>query len=94
MTKKPYVAPGLLRWWPLAVVALISAAAWGQQKATTDGIVEKSVAHLKRIEQNEKTVRVLEKGQATILERTLQMQLINRENRDTLKEVLKELRRR
>ena len=87
MTKKPYVAPGLLRWWPLAVVALISAAAWGQQKAKTDG-------HERRIEQNEKTVRVLEKGQATILERTLQMQLINRENRDTLKEVLKELRRR
>ena len=87
MTKKPYVAPGLLRWWPLVVVALLSAAAWGQQK-------QQSTAHEKRIEQNEKTVRVLEKGQATILERTLQMQLINRENRDTLKEVLKELRRR
>jgi len=87
MKKTPYVAPGILRWLPLAMIVIAGAAAWGQQKTVT-------VAHEKRIEQNEKTVRVLEKGQATILERTRQMQEINRENRDTLKEVLKELRRR
>ena len=88
MTKpKPYTAPGALRWLPLVLIVIAGAAAWGQQKAVTAG-------HDRRIEQNEKTVRVLEKGQATILERTRQMQEINRENRDTLKEVLKELRRR
>ncbi|KKL13000.1 hypothetical protein LCGC14_2530110, partial [marine sediment metagenome] len=68
-----------------AVVA--GAAAWGQQKAKTDG-------HDRRIQQNEKVVRELEKSQATILERTRQTREIGDENKQMLKEVLRELRRK
>ena len=86
MPQKPTNGLALLKWLPLVLVVIAGSVAWGQQQ-------QKTTAQGKRIEQNEKQVRVLEKGQATILERTRQMQEINRENRDTLKEVLKELRR-
>lgn len=76
----------LVQWIPLAALLFAGVAAWAQQQ-------EKTSAHEKRIEQNEKQVRALSTGQATIMERTRQMQEINRENRDTLKQVLRELRR-
>ena len=91
MTKKPYAAPSALRWLPLVLIVILGAAAWGQQKAKTDG-------HDRRIEQNEKTVRVLENGQATILERTKNImdnqKAYQKESTETMREVLKELRRR
>ncbi len=91
MPKKPYAAPGALRWLPIVLVVMLGAAAWGQQKAKTDG-------HDRRILQNEKVVRELEKGQATILERTRQMydnqKIYQKESKATMKEVLQELRRR
>ena len=76
----------LVQWIPLALVLLAGMAAWGQQH-------EKTNAHERRIEQNEKSVRELSKGQATIMERTRQMQQIERDNKKMLKEVLRELRR-
>lgn len=89
-TKKPYTAPGALRWLPLVLVVIAGAAAWGQQKAVT-------ATHDRRIQQNEEIVRELEKGQATILERTRQMYEDQKEDRitqkDFRKEIMLELRR-
>lgn len=87
MAKKPYTAPGALRWLPLVLVVVMGGVAWGQQQQKTSG-------HEKRIEQNHKDVRSLETGQATILERTRQTREITNDNKEMLKEVLKELRKR
>ena len=72
----------------LTLVAMIVAGgiAWGQQRTVTAG-------QERRITQNEKIVRQLEKGQATILERTRQMHETQKEARTTQKEILRELRR-
>lgn len=83
---KPNNASAALKWLPLVLVVIAGAAAWGQQKAVT-------VGHDRRIQQNEKIVRQLEKGQATILERTRQMHESMKEARATQKEILRELRR-
>ncbi len=87
MPGKPNNASSILKWLPLVLVIVAGAAAWGQQKAKTDG-------HDRRIQQNEKVVRELEKSQATILERTRQTREIGDENKQMLKEVLRELRRK
>ena len=84
---KPNNASSILKWLPLLLVVIAGAAAWGQQKAKTN-------SHDRRIQQNERVVRQLEKGQATILERTRQMHESQKDSKATLKEVLKELRRR
>lgn len=87
---KPNNASAVLKWLPLALtliaMVIAGAAAWGQQRAVTAG-------HDRRIQQNEKIVRQLEKGQATILERTRQMHETQKEARATQKEILRELRR-
>ena len=72
----------------LTLVGMIvaGAVAWGEQKTIT-------TAHERRIQQNEKVVRQLETGQATILERTRQTREITDETKQMVKEVLKELRR-
>ena len=88
---KPNNASSILKWLPLVIIVIAGAAAWGQQKAKTDG-------QERRIEQNEKSIRVLEKGQATILERTKNIidnqKAYQKESKATMKEVLQELRRR
>ena len=90
-SEKPYAAPGILRWLPIVLVVVMGAAAWGQQQQQT-------TAQEKRIEQNEKSIRVLETGQATILERTKNIidnqKTYQEESKATMKEVLQELRRR
>ncbi len=83
---KPNNVSAVLKWLPLMLVVIAGAAAWGQQKAVTAG-------HDRRIQQNEKIVRELEKGQATILERTRKMHEAQKEGRATQKEILRELRR-
>jgi len=91
MPKKPYTAPGALRWLPLVLVVIGGVAAWAQQQ-------EKTTAHERRIQQNEKIVRQLESGQATILERTKNIidnqKTYQEESNATMKAVLRELRQR
>ena len=81
-----YTAPSALKWLPLVLVVVAGGVAWGQQQQKTN-------AHDRRIQQNEKIVRQLETGQATILERTRQMHEAQKESRATQKEILRELRR-
>ena len=83
---KPNGIASVVKWIPLVVVVLGGVAAWAQQQ-------EKTTAHERRIGQNEKIVRQLETGQATILERTRQTREITDETKEMVKEVLRELRR-
>ena len=87
---KPNGVTSVVKWIPLGLtlVGMIVAGsiAWGQQN-------EKTKAHEKRIVQNERIVRQLETGQATILDRTRQNREITDETKDMVKEVLRELRR-
>lgn len=87
---KPNNTMSIVRWLPLGLtlIGMIVAGsiAWGQQRTVTAG-------HDRRIQQNERVVRQLEKGQATILERTRQMYETQKEARAMQKEILRELRR-
>lgn len=88
---KPNNTVSILKWLPLLLIVIAGAAAWGQQQQKTN-------AQEGRIEQNEKAIRTLETGQATILERTQNIidnqKSYQEESKETMKEVLKELRRR
>ena len=98
MTKKPYTAPGALRWLPLVLVVILGAAAWGQQQQKSTAQEQKDAAQEERIQQNEAAIRTLETGQATILERTKNIidnqKAYQETSTATMKEVLLELRRR
>ena len=92
---KPNGIASVVKWLPLGLtlVGMIVAGsiAWGQQN-------EKTKAHEVRIGQNEKIVRQLETGQATILERTKNIidnqKTYQEESNATMKAVLRELRQR
>ncbi|MEE9159957.1 MAG: hypothetical protein V3U60_16425 [Gammaproteobacteria bacterium] len=74
-----------LKWLPLAILALISAIAWGAQQATT-------IDHERRITGNEKLLRDLMTGQARIEERTQRTGADVKENKTLLLQMLRALK--
>lgn len=77
----------VLKWLPLATLALASAMVWGSQQATTTD-------HERRITGNEKVLQDLMTGQARIEERTQRTSEDVKENKTLLLQMLRELRNR